>query len=241
MNFQFYCPQGHLLQADSASAGSIISCPICGTQFIIPAAPVQPVTAVVVPAVTPPPVQPPTQSAAQPAAQPSETAQPEENDLNFAAKGRRKSVKSANLDSLLEGAEASSSPAAEEDDPLANMTRRKAYKPGPKQATFSTEETKEMLSSATKKKKKAEELDQFRIPCPNGHVLDVDKEMLGERVQCPVCRAVYDLKLENSLEYIKEKKEEEELEEARLGKIWIQRAIIAGILALLFIIIMILT
>ena len=236
MNFQFYCPQGHLLQADSASAGSIISCPICGTQFIIPAPPVQPVTAVVVPAVTPPPVQP----AAQPAAQTEETSQPEDNGLNFAAKGQRKSVKAANLDSLLEGAE-TSSPAPAEDDPLANMTRRKAYKPGPKQATFSTEETKELLNTATKKKKKAEELDQFRIPCPNGHVLDVDKEMLGERVQCPVCRAVYDLKLENSLEYIKEKKEEEELEEARLGKIWIQRAIIAGILLLLFLIVLIMT
>ncbi|MCR5163971.1 MAG: hypothetical protein K6C40_08140 [Thermoguttaceae bacterium] len=236
MNFQFYCPQGHLLQADSASAGSIISCPICGTQFIIPAPPVQPVTAVVVPAVTPPPVQP----AAQPAAQQPEASQPEENGLNFAAKGQRKSVKAANLDSLLEGAEASA-PAPAEDDPLANITRRKAYKPGQKQATFSTEETKELLNTATKKKKKAEELDQFRIPCPNGHVLDVDKEMLGERVQCPVCRAVYDLKLENSLEYIKEKKEEEELEEARLGKIWIQRAIIAGILVILFIIILIMT
>jgi hypothetical protein len=233
MNFQFYCPHGHLLQADSTSAGSIISCPICATQFIIPAPPVQPVTAVVVPAVTPPPV--------QPAAQPQEAAQTSENELNFAAKGQRKSVKAANLDSLLENAEASAPAAPAEDDPLANMTRRKAYKPGPKQATFSTEETKEMLSSATKRKKKAEELDQFRIPCPKGHVLDVDREMLGERVQCPVCHAVYDLKLENSLEYIKEKKEEEELEEARLGKIWIQRAIIAGVLVLLFLAMLILT
>lgn len=236
MNFQFYCPHGHLLQADSTSAGSIISCPICATQFIIPAPPVQPVTAVVVPAVTPPPAQP----TAQPAAQPQEAAQSSESELNFAAKGQRKSVKAANLDSLLEKAE-TSTPAPAEDDPLANMTRRKAYKPGTKQATFSTEETKEMLSTATKRKKKAQELDQFRIPCPNGHILDVDKEMLGERVQCPVCHAVYDLQLENSLEYIKEKKEEDELEEARLGKIWIQRAIIAGILVLLFIIVLILT
>lgn len=236
MNFQFYCPQGHLLQADSSSAGSIISCPICGTQFIIPAPPVQPVTAVVVPTVTPPPVQP----AVQPEAQPSKAEEPQETNLNFAAKGQRKSVKAANLDSLLEGAEASASATAE-DDPLANMTRRKSRKPASKQATFSTEETKEMLNTATKKKKKAEELDQFRIPCPKGHVLDVDKEMLGERVQCPVCHAVYDLKLENSLEYIKEKREEEELEEARLGKIWIQRAIIAGVVVLLFLIVLIMT
>ncbi|MCR5164986.1 MAG: hypothetical protein K6C40_13275 [Thermoguttaceae bacterium] len=245
MNFQFYCPHGHLLQADSTSAGSIISCPICATQFIIPAPPVQPVTAVVVPAVTPPPVQPPVQPAAQPAAQPeakqTESAATAENDLNFAAKGQRKSVKAANLDSLLGNAETSTPAAPDEDDPLANMTRRKFRKPGAKQATFSTEETKEMLNTATKRKKKAQELDQFRIPCPNGHVLDVDKEMLGERVQCPVCHAVYDLQLENSLEYIKEKKEEEELEEARLGKIWIQRAIIAGILVLIFLAMLILT
>ncbi|MBQ6106648.1 MAG: hypothetical protein IJK97_00440 [Thermoguttaceae bacterium] len=232
MNFQFYCPQGHLLQADSASAGSIISCPICGMQFIIPAAPVQPV---VTPVVSVSPV-------SQPAETQEKPEQPQEDGLNFAAKGQRKSVKAANLDSLLEKAQNSEpAPAPDADDPLANITRRKAHKPAPKQATFSTEETKEILSTATKKKKKAEELDQFKIPCPNGHILEVDKEMLGERVQCPVCHAVYDLKLENSLEYIKEKKEEDELEEARLGKIWIQRAIIAGVLLLLFLIILMCT
>ena len=39
MNFQFYCPQGHLLQSDTANAGATIACPICGTQFIVPPPP----------------------------------------------------------------------------------------------------------------------------------------------------------------------------------------------------------
>jgi len=228
MNFQFYCPQGHLLQADSSAAGSVISCPICGTQFIIPAAPAQPAVSAVS-TVAPPPI----------------PSQESGNGLDFTGKNRP-SVKNANLDSLLGGtasSESSTSSASttSSDDPLAQMTRRKPSKLATRQPTASAEETKAVLNTATKKKKKAEELDSFRIPCPKGHVLDVDKEMLGERVQCPVCHAVYDLKLENSLEYIKEKQEEEEREEARLGKIWIQRAIIAGILLLLFLVVLMLT
>ena len=36
MTFQFYCPQGHLLQGDAAHMGMTCQCPHCGTTFIIP-------------------------------------------------------------------------------------------------------------------------------------------------------------------------------------------------------------
>jgi len=36
MAFQFYCPQGHLLQSDPAHLGQQCQCPHCGTLFVIP-------------------------------------------------------------------------------------------------------------------------------------------------------------------------------------------------------------
>jgi hypothetical protein len=51
MPFQFYCPQGHLLEGSESQAGQQSQCPLCGAQFIIPA-----VTAPVSAAPTPGPV-----------------------------------------------------------------------------------------------------------------------------------------------------------------------------------------
>lgn len=229
MNFQFYCPQGHLLQADTAHAGSAIVCPICGMQFIIPAPPPQ-VAAAVTPVVSP--VSP---------------AGSDADPLNFNASSKRRggagSSKGPNLNALLGGEDAPDREFApsEEDGPAeeASPFSMIAEKNAKQKQAEAHAQTQALLTQATKRKKKAEELDLLHIPCPKGHILDVDKEMLGERVQCPVCRAVYDLKLENSLEYIQEKLHEEELEEARLGKIWIVRAVIAVVILILFLVILI--
>lgn len=221
MIFQFYCPQGHLLQADSSHSGSIIVCPVCGVQFIIPAAPMQAVQAAqVTPAAPVSPAQPSSASSAFSAA--SDSSDSLENSLEFGTRTRtrKRAASNLNFDSL-ESEEPEKKPAGPS---LKEQMKQKSQR----------RETQELLSAATKAPKKAEELAVLHIPCPKGHLLDVDKEMLGERVQCPVCHAVYDLKLENSLEYIQEKKKAEELEELRLGKIWIVRAIIAVVLLILF-------
>lgn len=39
MPYQFYCPQGHLLQALESQAGQLTQCPYCGLNFVMPAAP----------------------------------------------------------------------------------------------------------------------------------------------------------------------------------------------------------
>ena len=36
MPFQFYCPQGHLLQGDESQMGQQSQCPLCGSMFVIP-------------------------------------------------------------------------------------------------------------------------------------------------------------------------------------------------------------
>jgi len=39
MPFQFYCPQGHLLEASESHAGQQSQCPLCGMAMVIPAPP----------------------------------------------------------------------------------------------------------------------------------------------------------------------------------------------------------
>ncbi len=36
MPFQFYCPQGHLLQGDESQMGRQSQCPLCGSLFVVP-------------------------------------------------------------------------------------------------------------------------------------------------------------------------------------------------------------
>ncbi|MBE6427556.1 MAG: hypothetical protein E7028_03050 [Planctomycetaceae bacterium] len=214
MNFQFYCPQGHLLQADSSHAGHVITCPICAIQFIIPSPPPQ-----AVPVVTP-------------------VVTPEENHgtgLDFTSSSKRSSAKGNELNALL-GGEGSRQEQTQEKSSEANPFQMLEQKKKKVQKEQAAAQTKELLSQATKAPKKAAELELVHIPCPKGHVLDVDREMIGQRVQCPVCHSVYDLLLENSLEFIQEKKKEQELEELRLGKVWIIWAIAGVILLLLFLI-----
>ncbi len=43
MPFEFQCPQGHLLSAEPNQVGQQVQCPLCQTQFAIPAAPGAPI------------------------------------------------------------------------------------------------------------------------------------------------------------------------------------------------------
>ncbi len=68
MPFQFYCPQGHLLQGDESQQGQQSQCPMCGTVFLIPVLAPQAAQAVMTPAVEAP--APPQQVAPEPPPEP---------------------------------------------------------------------------------------------------------------------------------------------------------------------------
>jgi outer membrane biosynthesis protein TonB len=79
MPFQFYCPQGHLLEGHESQQGQQSQCPLCGAMFLIPvlapqAAPQQqpagfPAMPSNFPAMEPAPAPPPPQQPPPPAAQ----------------------------------------------------------------------------------------------------------------------------------------------------------------------------
>ena len=226
MNFQFYCPQGHLLQGDTAHAGSAIVCPVCGIQFIIPqaVAPVAPVVPVV-------------QPVSQPVVAAATDAEPEfELDAGtpqFNAPSSNK--KKTSLDDIL-GAkkEEKKADAPSEITPDLEESNENSFDVFGDGIGLDDEAAIDNGAFG----RKAKDLDILHIPCPRGHVLEVPRDMIGERVRCPYCKAVYTLQFERSLEARKEQAERDAVEEARLGKVWLIRAMIAGILVFLFIILM---
>jgi hypothetical protein len=64
MPFQFYCPQGHLLEGHESQTGQQSQCPLCGAIFLIPQVP-QPQAAAAAPA-PPAPAPPPEPAPAPP-------------------------------------------------------------------------------------------------------------------------------------------------------------------------------
>jgi hypothetical protein len=73
MPFQFYCPQGHLLEGHESQMGQQSQCPLCGAVFLIPVMP-QPEAAAAPAAPAPAPAPPPPEPAA--AAAPAASAPP---------------------------------------------------------------------------------------------------------------------------------------------------------------------
>ncbi len=75
--------------------------------------------------------------------------------------------------------------------------------------------------------------------CPNGHILEIEREMIGETALCPYCQTPYKISLERTVEFLEKKKRQAELEDNKLAKFWSQWAIVAAVLAGIFIIVMV--
>ncbi len=73
----------------------------------------------------------------------------------------------------------------------------------------------------------------YHIPCPNGHELETPVDMLGQYVMCPACQAQFQLLVRDSREYQTQRQIEQEAEEARLERSWLNWAIALVILVLL--------
>jgi len=73
----------------------------------------------------------------------------------------------------------------------------------------------------------------FHIPCPKGHLLETPREMLGQYVECPFCKARFHVRREMSVEYQRKQAEEEEIRQLHLGRAWLRWAIVAAVLVVL--------
>ena len=78
----------------------------------------------------------------------------------------------------------------------------------------------------------------YRIPCPKGHVHEVQEDWLGREFVCsvPGCNASFVLHAAQSLEFRREQRRRQEEADARKARIWLTRAVVAAVLiGLLFV------
>ena len=78
----------------------------------------------------------------------------------------------------------------------------------------------------------------YHIPCPRGHVHEVQEDWLGREFVCsvPGCNAGFVLQAAQSVEFRREQRRRQEEADARKARAWLTRAIVAAVLiGLLFV------
>ncbi|NBW86476.1 MAG: hypothetical protein EBR23_06525 [Planctomycetia bacterium] len=78
----------------------------------------------------------------------------------------------------------------------------------------------------------------YHIPCPKGHVHEVQEDWVGREFVCsvPGCNASFVLQAAHSVEFRREQRRRQEEADDRKARIWLTRAIVAAVLiGLLFV------
>ena len=84
------------------------------------------------------------------------------------------------------------------------------------------------------------EPDILHIPCPQcKQLLETPVEMLDQEVLCPYCQTQFQLRRRDSVESQRRRQQELELKEHRAGRAWLNYAIVAAILVVLFLLVLI--
>jgi hypothetical protein len=83
---------------------------------------------------------------------------------------------------------------------------------------------------------RSDEPEFLHIPCPNGHELETPFDMLEQDVLCPHCGAQFRLRMKDSVEHKRKRKDEVQRRENKAGKVWLNWAVVIGVLVLISII-----
>lgn len=201
MPFQFYCPNGHLLQANEDQIGQSCVCPHCQTTIIIPA------PAGYTPAA---PSSPPQAPVTQP---------PVSTFTGFNPQN--------------------TSNAPQQPDSLNFQRKKKNFNFGASQAAAQEAEKAAQKPAQNMNIGDPDKDSRLHCLCPTGHSLEIDRDMIGQKAMCPYCQKTFVITLERTVEYINKKKRAEELEDKKLAKFWFQWAIVAIVIAVIFIVVMI--
>jgi len=79
------------------------------------------------------------------------------------------------------------------------------------------------------------EPDLLHIPCPQCQkMLETPVEMLDQEVLCPHCQAQFQLRRRDSVEFKRKREQEAEIKEFKAGRTWLNLAIVAVVLVVLF-------
>lgn len=83
------------------------------------------------------------------------------------------------------------------------------------------------------------EMRLLHIPCPQGHILETPPDMLGLDVMCPHCGVQFRLSENESLEYKKKKKLEQEAADSKVGNAWFNWAVAIAVVVVVGLIVLI--
>lgn len=205
MTFRFFCPQGHILEAEPEQVGQAAACPFCGTAMLIPA---------------------PFQHGGEapvfhPIAQPA----PEGSASGGA---HREGVPGPDLPDRFPLPDPAA-PGTSGSEVMAGAEPAAGLSPFPLSAEA------EVVGGAGPPEpviQPAALTAVFHIPCPQGHILETPQDMLGTEAMCPFCRSVFRLDYEASQEYRAKLERERELAERREAAFWLRLAIVAAVLVL---------
>ncbi len=79
------------------------------------------------------------------------------------------------------------------------------------------------------------EPELLHIPCPQcKELLETPIEMLDQEVLCPHCQAQFQLRRRDSVEFKRKKDQEAQIKEIKAGNTWLNLAIVAVVLVVLF-------
>ncbi|HWB10744.1 MAG TPA: hypothetical protein VG826_16055 [Pirellulales bacterium] len=266
MPFQFYCPQGHLLEGHESQAGQQSQCPLCGTVFVMPTIPGAPLPAAGVPG--------------QPTGWPGYTqpaaGYPQHPGYapGFGQPGPVYGQPGVPGYPMYPGAHPGYAPgypaapgqpgvppgygqlpmqAPEQFNPQAAAFAGHpgAAAPGgfpgnqePGLPVIKTDEepatpappSEPSAPAASKPEEEKKEPRIVRIPCPQGHELQTPTDMLNQEVLCPICNTQFHLRYEDSLEFKEEQAELKRRKAEELNQAALKWSIIAAIVVVLSIV-----
>ena len=79
------------------------------------------------------------------------------------------------------------------------------------------------------------EPELVHIPCPQcKELLETPVEMLDQEVLCPYCQAQFQLRRRDSVEFKRKKEQDAQIKEFKAGNTWLNLAIVAVVLVVLF-------
>lgn len=207
MTFRFFCPQGHILEAEPQQVGQAAACPFCGTPMLIPA-----------------PLKPGDQGPLLSSISEPSGGEPKPSGLNGEIAAHREPPARLSLLEEEGGAFSASEVAGGSEGAREVLSASET----PEAEVRDTERPSIPAVQPT-----AAPPALFHIPCPQGHVLEVPQEMLGTDAMCPFCRSVFRLSYESSQEYRAKLQRERELAERREAVFWLRLAIAAAVLVLI--------
>ncbi|OYV81091.1 MAG: hypothetical protein B7Z73_18490, partial [Planctomycetia bacterium 21-64-5] len=229
MPFQFYCPQGHLLEGHESQMGQQSQCPMCGSVFVVPMMPGGTMPGGTMPQGPMPGQMPPAGWPGYgPAAMPNygQAMPPGYSPMYPPASypGPAPGYPGAGP-TMPTGAVPGYGPPSPEQPfaagpfgPPAGPAAPAFPAVGPAH-DFPTIQTEPQAPAATPEHAAAAPAEQpaaaeepkepriVRIPCPQGHELQTPTDMLNQEVLCPICGTQFHLRYEDSLEFKEEQTE----------------------------------